>query len=81
MYVPGKGMGQAGCNPGFTLSADGSICESIADFTDGAMCTASTFPFLGTLDATKNYACVPYSPLIGYGVLAVAALLLFKGRR
>jgi hypothetical protein len=73
----------AGCDAGYTLSADGSICLSTATYSAGSPCMAASFPFVGTYapDAGGHAVCQPFSPVIGYLAIGVFALVLFKGGR
>jgi len=79
MYV--KGLGQA-CDAGYTYDPSTQKCLSDADYTAGSMCVADSFPFLGTLGPqSTNFACQPFSPVIGYAAVGILALALLKGGR
>jgi hypothetical protein len=78
-FPPGTGV----CDPGSTLSADGSVCESTATYSAGSFCTSPSFPFFGTYAPNaQGYAnCVPFSATYGLLAVGVLALVIFRGGR
>jgi hypothetical protein len=79
--IRGMGLGQT-CDAGYTFNSSSGVCESNATYTAGSFCMASSFPFVGqTGDSSTNFSCVPFSPIIGYGLVGALALILLKGGR